>query len=51
MYNDVKQWKLYDFWRCECANVGVLGNYNHRQTPKIMRCGTWKNDAMRRIHE
>jgi hypothetical protein len=51
MYNDVKAWKLYDFWRCECPNTGVLGNYVHRQTPQCPRCDTWKNEAMRRMHE
>jgi len=51
MYNDVKHWKIHEFWRCECPNVGTLGNYNHNQTPKCHKCGTWKNTAMRRIHE
>jgi len=51
MYNDVKAWKLHRFWRCECDNIGVLGNYVHAQTPKCHRCDTWKNEAVRRIHE
>jgi len=36
---------------CECDNIGVLGNYVHVQTPKCHRCGTWKNEHVRRIHE
>ena len=51
MYNDVKEWKIYGFWRCECPNTGTLGNYMLNQTPKCHRCGTWKNEMQRRIHE
>jgi hypothetical protein len=51
MYNDVKEWKLTRHWRCECDNRGVLGNYMHLRQPKCHKCGTWKNEAVRRIHE
>jgi len=51
MYNDVTAWKQTHFWRCECPNTGVLGNYNHLQTPQCNRCQTWKNESVRRIHQ
>ena len=51
MYNDVAEWKLTRHWRCECPNEGTFGNYMHQRQPKCHTCGTWKNEAVRRIHE
>ena len=54
MYNDVKHWrdpKNGNFWRCECPNTGVLGNYIHTRQPQCYKCQQWKNESVRRIHD
>jgi hypothetical protein len=45
MRADVKAWKTYHHWRCDCDPIGILENWKHKRQSQCHKCGKYRNKA------